>query len=83
MSRRFAGSGSEVAAYLKELTRSGYVISRSKRGCHWKIWLDGRLVGVHSSSGSDVRGLKNLRSDIRRRTEEIRNELQREKAAVT
>lgn len=54
--------------YLRELRRQGYIITRSLRTSHLKIYdRHGCLVAVHSGNGgSDRRSLDNLKADIRR-----------------
>lgn len=54
-------------AYLRELRRNGYITVRGTHTSHLRIFCPkGHLVGTHSGTGSDWRGLLNFKAEVRR-----------------
>lgn len=55
----------EVRRLIKEIEAAGGVVTRGKSG-HYKVYLDGHLVGTLPQTPSDRRGLLNARALLRR-----------------
>ena len=63
---RRPGVVNDMDAALRDLRHRGYTVRRARSG-HWHVRDGaGRLVAVVSSTPSDVRALRNLRSQLRR-----------------
>lgn len=58
----------DLAAFLRDLRRRGYTVTKARRSSHWHIRdRHGRLVAVTGSTPSDRRSLANLRASLRRK----------------
>ncbi|QIG58998.1 HicA-like toxin [Gordonia phage AnClar] len=59
-------SNKDVKQLLKAVEAAGGEVRRSKRNPHYKIYLNGRLIGVVASTPSDHRTTLNDRAQLRR-----------------
>jgi predicted RNA binding protein YcfA (HicA-like mRNA interferase family) len=57
----------DLERFLRKLSQAGYKVTRKTGSGHWHVRNPtGELVAVTSSTPSDVRTLRNFRSEMRR-----------------
>ena len=56
----------DTARYLRELSQSGYEITKSRRRNHWIIRRGNELVATASSSSRSPASLRDLRAHVKR-----------------
>jgi hypothetical protein len=55
----------ETDKFLDQVRAAGAEVKRGGSG-HWKVYLNGRMITSVAVSGSDQRGLRNARANVRR-----------------